>query len=125
MAWHSVRQALELTGKARSTLYRDMAKGRVSYRSEADGGRSLETSELIRVYGELRQVEHDESDTKRQPNETANIAIAELVSEIRALREEVTELKTELQGLRRLEHKSQSSRPEAWWRFWRRNRNGL
>ncbi|MBI0575448.1 entry exclusion protein 1, partial [Pectobacterium parmentieri] len=33
MAWVSVRQAMELTGKGRSSLYRDMAKGRVSYRS--------------------------------------------------------------------------------------------
>ena len=55
MAWVTVRQATELTGKARSSLYRDMAKGRVSYRTEADGGRVVDTSELIRVYGELPQ----------------------------------------------------------------------
>ncbi len=45
-------QATELTGKP-EFLYRDMAKGRVSYRTEADGGRVVDTSELIRVYGEL------------------------------------------------------------------------
>ncbi|HHT3482443.1 TPA: hypothetical protein ACTYHK_004617 [Citrobacter koseri] len=43
MAWVTVRQATELTGKARSSLYRDMAKGRVSYRTEADGGRVVDT----------------------------------------------------------------------------------
>lgn len=122
MAWHSVRQALKLTGKARSTLYRDMAKGRVSYRTEPDGGRSVETSELIRVYGELRQGETEKRDTRGQPGETANLAITELVAEIRALREEVSGLKTELQDMRRLEHKPENAQPEAWWRIWRRKR---
>lgn len=120
MAWHSVRQALKLTGKARSTLYRDMAKGRVSYRTEPDGGRSVETSELIRVYGELIQSETEARDTRGQLDETANLAISELVSEIRSLRQEVSGLKTELQEMRRLEHKTESVRSDAWWRFWRR-----
>lgn len=30
LTWVTVRQATELTGKAQSSLYRDMAKGRVS-----------------------------------------------------------------------------------------------
>jgi len=122
MAWHSVRQALILTGKARSTLYRDMAKGRVSYRTESDGSRSIETSELIRVYGELRQGETERRDTRGQPNETANLAISELVSEIRSLREEVSGLKAELQDMRRIENKSESASHTAWWRFWRHDR---
>ncbi len=70
MAWVTVRQATELTGKARSSLYRDMAKGRVSYRTEADGGRVVDTSELIRVYGELRQDETHERDELRLSGET-------------------------------------------------------
>ncbi|MGP1047296.1 entry exclusion protein 1, partial [Serratia sp. CY55921] len=53
MAWHSVAQAQALTGKSRRTLYRDMAAGRVSWRTSADGKRELETTELLRVYGEL------------------------------------------------------------------------
>jgi hypothetical protein len=46
--------ALKLTGKSRSQLYRDMAKGLVSYRTGKNDRREFETSELIRVYGELR-----------------------------------------------------------------------
>lgn len=122
MAWHSVRQALKLTGKARSTLYRDMAKGRVSYRTEPDGSRSVETSELIRVYGELRQGETEKWDTRGQPDETADSAIFALTVEIRALREEVSGLKVELQDMRRLEHKTETAQPDAWWRIWRRKR---
>jgi len=122
MAWHSVRQALVLTGKARSTLYRDMAKGRVSYRTDPDGSRSVETSELIRAYGELRQGETEKRDTRGQVDETANLAMSELVSEIRSLREEVSGLKAELQKMRRIENKSASSEHGPWWQFWRRNR---
>jgi hypothetical protein len=53
MAWHTVQDALKLTGKSRSQLYRDMAKGLVSYRTGKNDRREFETSELIRVYGEL------------------------------------------------------------------------
>jgi hypothetical protein len=102
MAWVTVRQATELTGKARSSLYRDMAKGRVSYRSEADGGRMLETSELIRVYGELRQGETRERDGLRLPDETEKTVSDALIAEIKALREEVAGLRQEMQSMRLL-----------------------
>lgn len=57
MAWHTIQDTLKLTGKSRSQLYRDMAKGLVSYRTGKDGRREFETSELIRVYGELNTSE--------------------------------------------------------------------
>lgn len=123
MAWVSVRQAMELTGKGRSSLYRDMAKGRVSYRSESDGGRSLDTSELIRVYGELKPDETTQWDTQRQGDETDNSVMKDLVFELKALREEVSGLKLELQEMRRLEYKpapveSENVHPKPWWRRW-------
>ena len=111
MAWVTVRQATELTGKARSSLYRDMAKGRVSYRTEADGGRVVDTSELIRVYGELRQDETHERDA--------------LIAEIKALREEVAGLRQEMQSMRLLEHKPETAEtpagtPRRWWPWGKR-----
>ena len=53
MAWHSVAQAQALTGKSRRTLYRDMAAGRVSWRTNAGGRRELETTELGFYAGNL------------------------------------------------------------------------
>jgi len=132
MAWVSVRQAMELTGKGRSSLYRDMSRGRVSYRSEVDGGRLLDTSELIRVYGALRQVTSPERDGERQPDETRNEAMELLVSEIKLLREEVAGLRMEIQANRLLEHKAAELLAESdvaentaadgkkWWAFWQR-----
>lgn len=122
MAWVTVRQAMKLTGKARSSLYRDMAKGRVSYRSEVDGSRSIDTSELIRVYGELVHSETPSRDTQRHDGETGNAVIQELVSEIKMLRDEVAGLRVEMQEMRRIEHKpdpDQSPVSTKWWQLWR------
>lgn len=66
MAWHTVQDTLKLTGRSRSQLYRDMAKGLVSYRTGKDERREFETSELIRVYGELRPNETTKRDSKGQ-----------------------------------------------------------
>jgi predicted ribosome quality control (RQC) complex YloA/Tae2 family protein len=67
MAWHTVQDALKLTGKSRSQLYRDMAKGLVSYRTGKNDRREFETSELIRVYGELRTHETPKRHNKGHP----------------------------------------------------------
>lgn len=117
MAWHSVSQAQNLTGKSRRTLYRDMASGRVSYRTNGKGHREFETSELIRVYGELEQNGTDERHIVAQPHGTQNEG--DMMAEIRALRQEVGELKS---LLLRLEHKDPATATETprkpWWRFW-------
>ena len=60
MAWHTLRDALKMTGRSRSQFYRDMRAGLVSYRTSRDGRREFETSELIRAYGELKQNETPE-----------------------------------------------------------------
>lgn len=128
MAWHSIKQAQELTGKARSTLYRDMNAGRLSYRTESDNRRSIETTELIRVYGEVKHDATLSRDNHGQGDETHKV-MSELVQEMRALRGEVAGLKAELQEVRRIEHKPEH-KPEpgatvipptvpdtrSWWR---------
>lgn len=60
MAWHTLQDALKMTGRSRSQFYRDMRAGLVSYRTSQDGRREFETSELIRAYGELKQNETPE-----------------------------------------------------------------
>ncbi len=71
MAWHTVQETLKLTGRSRSQLYRDMAKGLVSYRMGKDDRREFETSELIRVYGEIQIKETPARDRKGQPKKGA------------------------------------------------------
>lgn len=119
MAWHTVSQAQKLTQKSRRTLYRDMASGLVSYRTNDSGHRELETSELIRHYGNLSVNDTAPRPIVAQPNGTLNDAV--LLDEIRALRQEVAELKG---MMLRLEHKpepdSSSTTSTKWWQLWRR-----
>ncbi|MDS1421987.1 entry exclusion protein 1, partial [Klebsiella pneumoniae] len=94
-------------------------------RTEADGGRVVDTSELIRVYGELRQDETHERDELRLSGETEKMASDALIAEIKALREEVAGLRQEMQSMRLLEHKPETAEtpagtPRRWWPWGKR-----
>ncbi len=133
MAWHTIQEAQKLTGKSRRTLYRDMSTGRLTWAPEGDNARRLETSELIRVYGALLPLAQPEgekpahADTGLGTQDTALI-----LAELKALREEVAELR---QAMRLIEHKPdpvpyvtpdtpesvpepQQLSPLPWWKKW-------
>jgi len=103
MVWHTLKEAMTLTGRSRRSLYRDMATGLVSYSFDTYGHRQFETSELMRAYGAFVSVAHAG---------TPNLAHAgtletappwdRLLAELQALRQEVQELKS---TVLRLEHK--------------------
>jgi len=125
MAWHTIQDAQKLTGKSRRTLYRDMSKGRLSWASEGENARRLETSELIRVYGALLPMaQPDPEKTAHEGTAIGTDGISLVLAELKALREEVAELK---QTMRLLEHKPDPVPPDTletvplteplpWWR---------
>jgi hypothetical protein len=61
MALHSISDAHRLTGKARSTIRRDLASGHLSAISRPDGSRAIDTSELVRAYGPFRKIQERKS----------------------------------------------------------------
>lgn len=114
--WHTLQDAIELTGRSRRSLYRDMDAGRVSYRVRPDGRRELETSELMRAYGALQPVAQSSAQPVAQVGTAASVPVLDhlepLLDELRLLREEVRELR---QALMLLEHKPEpgtGSEPE-------------
>ncbi|EED3335423.1 hypothetical protein GT12_005105 [Salmonella enterica subsp. enterica] len=54
MAQVSISEAARLTGKSRRTIQRYVATGRLSASHNDATGKSIETSELIRVFGEIK-----------------------------------------------------------------------
>ncbi|EPM65145.1 hypothetical protein A584_28746 [Pseudomonas syringae pv. theae ICMP 3923] len=130
MAWHTIQEAQKLSGKSRRTLYRDMAAGRLSWEPEGENARRLETSELIRVYGELKPLAQSEPEKTAHGDTgsgTENSAL--ILAELKALRDEVAELR---QAMRLIEYKPDTpqidtvpadtetvpieTQPLPWWR---------
>ena len=60
MALVSITEAAKLVRRNRSTIYRDIEKGRLSKTVTADGETQIDTSELLRAYGSLHVAEDDE-----------------------------------------------------------------
>lgn len=89
MAWHTVQDALKLTGKSRSQLYRDMAKGLVSYRTGKNDRREFETSELIRAYGELHT---PETPKRHRKGQSENGSIREENPQLEAIQQKLDAL---------------------------------
>lgn len=89
MAWHTVQDTLKLTGRSRSQLYRDMAKGLVSYRTGKDYRREFETSELIRAYGELRT---DETVKRHRKGRSENVDTPAENPQLGAIQQQLTAL---------------------------------
>jgi len=50
----SISKASKLTGKSRQTLYKHLQNGQLSLSTDVNGSKGLDTSELIRVYGQLK-----------------------------------------------------------------------
>jgi hypothetical protein len=99
----------KLYGLHRSTLYEAVDKGRVSAGFDGKGQRVVDLSEMIRVYGEPPGNPTPKPDTPTPPTDTSPTPPAdwaEMVAELRLLREEVAGLRSEL---RLLEYKPDRS----------------
>lgn len=57
MALVSITEAAKLVRRNRSTIYRDIEKGRLSKTVTPDGETQIDTSELLRAYGNLHPAE--------------------------------------------------------------------
>lgn len=98
MALVSITEAARLVRKNRSTIYRDIGRGRLSKTVSPDGETQIETSELLRTYGQLHTVDDgDSSEAKAQlrialleeRNRSLERALS-LEAELRKVKDQVT-----------------------------------
>lgn len=103
----NLSQAAKLYGKSRMTLHRHCGSGRITSRLSDDGQRLIDLSELIRAYGEPPNSvtpdtpsEGPQRDTfgDNPPRQRDDL----LLRELKALREQVSQLQEEVRELRRL-----------------------
>lgn len=100
MALISITEAAKLVRRNRSTLYRDIERGRLSKTVTPEGETQIETSELLRTYGRIHSDEKEE-DSATRSREKTRIAILEertraleralaLEAELRKVKDQVT-----------------------------------
>jgi len=111
MARHTVTECARLTGKSRRTIYQHIKRGALSQQRSPGGIIEVDTSELVRVYGEL----HD-SGSQDETGEHSNAEKLQAENErLRALlheRDQVNELLRQQNGqlVRLLEDQSPGKR---------------
>ena len=111
MAWHTLNEAVKLTGRSRRSIYRDMDRGLVSYGLDPAGNRQFETSELMRAYGALTSVAQPGTADVAQPG-TAQ-PWDQVLAELQALRKEVQELRATVLLIEHKPAPSSESKPSA------------
>ena len=114
---HTIDEAAALVGRTRRSLYRAMTEGRITYGLEADSRRYIDTTELLRVYGQLNVPSQDVSPEMSYgvtvPDDLGEIiakAVAKAVTEaLEPLRKEIEQLRLENSEQRLIEHKPDKS----------------
>lgn len=99
---YTIGTAAKATGKAKSTISRDLKDGTLSAEKNEDGSYSIDPSELMRVYKEAfdpnrsENIEPNDMQPQRDPNETGG-----LQAEVELLRERLQLIDTERERERR------------------------
>lgn len=103
MACHTLSESARMANVSRRTIQRYIKSGKLSYKNNSKGNPEVETSELIRVFG---NVSHPEKETVSHPVTVTKTEIIEIINAATApLIKQIEELKNEVQSLRLIEHK--------------------
>jgi hypothetical protein len=115
----TILEATKFCGKDRKTLYRAIKQGKLSATTATSGTLQIETSELIRVYGEsaTKSVAQGTGESVALPQiETANEAL--LRQENAFLKERLADKERHIEDLRESLRRIEYSKPKkSWWKF--------
>jgi hypothetical protein len=89
----NMTQAAKLAGVSRNTLHRHVQKGKVSKEIDGKGSPVISIAELERVYGTLTGGDSNDTAPKLQHDTPNNDSVLQV--ELKFLREQVEDLKTE------------------------------
>lgn len=113
MAKVSVAEAAKLTGKSAKTIYRHIETGKLSSSQNNNGSKSIDTSELQRVYGDIKINNENVIASQMSENENQNdIQMRQLLQqENEMLKKLLDEKENHIASLKQamilLEHKKQ------------------
>jgi hypothetical protein len=82
MALVTKTEASHLVGITRQTFYRHIKQGKISAITNKDGSQSIDTSELIRVYGEIKDVTVTTSKAPKTVTIGVNVELLEYKIEV-------------------------------------------
>ena len=98
MAKLNLTQAAKAAGIARGTLYKHIDEGKISCQLDDKGKRVIDTSELMRVYGEINQPEKLDERSEERPIERKETQEETEITEV--LRERISDLEKQVEDLR-------------------------
>ncbi|HGN9437055.1 TPA: excisionase family DNA-binding protein [Enterobacter hormaechei] len=141
MARVSISEAARLVSVSRPTIYKLLKSGELSYTSVVKHGKSvktIDTAELIRVFGAIDGVSVGQSDTVKFDDmstsvnsdflQSLQLRLTLLQAENAGLKDAVNARDEHISSLRQamqlLEHKQSASDPQSvpaksWWQFWK------
>lgn len=140
MAKVSISEAARLAGISRPTIYKLMNSGQLNFTSVVKAGKtvkSIDTSELIRVFGTIGNLPAAKDFTVNSEQQITQVntpdlqhlqhEIELLQKENEGLKEAVASREEHISSLRQamllLEHKQDTQQPSPppakWWRFWK------
>lgn len=135
MAQLNISQAAKTAGVARSTIQTHIKQGKLSAEVLGNGDKVIDTSELLRVYGELTTPDVVEQNGNSSHQTTPpNVQVLQekvtlLQAQVVELQQDKTDLKAQIStkddqilillGQRQLESIT-NSRNRKWWRVWGR-----
>jgi len=121
MAKVSVSEAAKLTGKSAKTIYRHIDIGKLSSSQNENGSKSIDISELQRVYGNLKLRNENPIDSQMSGIENQNdIRLRQLLQQEnemlkKLLNEKENHIDSLKQALFLIEHKvNKQERPSNW-----------
>ena len=109
MAELNLTQAAKAAGIARGTLYKHIQEGKISCQLDDKGKRVIDTSELMRVYGDIKQPETTHERLEERPIEHKETQEETEVTQV--LRERIGDLEKQVEDLR--QDKEISSKRES------------